>query len=471
MLERFIGRKLPSWVSTLTAVFTVALLIRMIFVFTLQDGFYFADGWKYTEAADHILQFGMYPPSFDRAPGYPVFLSVVYALIGDSFIGVRIVQAIMGAIIAVLIAQIGRRAGGYGCGAVAGLLWGIYPMGVFIAGTLYPTTLLTLLLACATLCLVSKPDDPGYTLKIGAAGLLLGLCALTKPIVLGSIAFVTFWLLVHKRPERWMLVCVFLLTSILALLPWTVRNYQIYGRLVPIESRGLERVVPWAVKKGGRATGSDQVSTSIDNNTVQAIPKQENTGKIIPKASPKVAHTLPKTNSTQLHKTTVTVPPQTETENEAIFDAEIEAMLIGMAKRFPREFVSFFELYPRRVGFLKQEQRERARRKNPELVRYIIFGSDLVMSVSILSVGSLYLFALIGIQAMWRDKAHRRDLGLFFLLVMSFALGYATSWGKIRYRIPVDPYIIILSAWGIMYLSNTIFKKKSQQLEEQHPAG
>jgi hypothetical protein len=36
-------------------------------------------------------------------------------------------------------------------------------------------------------------------------------------------------------------------------------------------------------------------------------------------------------------------------------------------------------------------------------------------------------------------------------MVLSFALGYAVSWGKIRYRIPVDPYIIMLSAWGMTY--------------------
>jgi heme A synthase len=132
-----------------------------------------------------------------------------------------------------------------------------------------------------------------------------------------------------------------------------------------------------------------------------------------------------------------------------------------MAKRFPNEFLSFFELYPRRVGYLKQEERDRAinKKNNKLLVRYTIFGSDPIMLVSIISVGSLYALALIGIYAMWRTVDKRRDLSLFVMLVLSFAVGYATSWGKIRYRIPVDPYIILLSAWGVVYVWGHLSKK------------
>jgi hypothetical protein len=32
---------------------------------------------------------------------------------------------------------------------------------------------------------------------------------------------------------------------------------------------------------------------------------------------------------------------------------------------------------------------------------------------------------------------------------MSFAVGYSFFVGKIRYRIPVEPYLIILSAYGM----------------------
>jgi len=78
-----------------------------------------------------------------------------------------------------------------------------------------------------------------------------------------------------------------------------------------------------------------------------------------------------------------------------------------MAKRYPNELVSFFEFYPTRVGFLNQSQREQARRKNERFVRYIPFGSDFIMAVSIFSVGPLYLFAVVGMASMWRGREKR----------------------------------------------------------------
>ena len=92
------------------------------------------------------------------------------------------------------------------------------------------------------------------------------------------------------------------------------------------------------------------------------------------------------------------------------------------------------------------------------------------MAVSMLSVGSLYLFAVVGVASMWRGREKRRELSLFILLVLSFALSYALSWGKIRYRVPVDPYIILLSAWGVVACWNKVLKKEPTALPHQDAA-
>ena len=92
------------------------------------------------------------------------------------------------------------------------------------------------------------------------------------------------------------------------------------------------------------------------------------------------------------------------------------------------------------------------------------------MAISIFSVGSLYLFAVVGTASMWRGREKRRELSLFVLLVMSFALSYAVSWGKIRYRVPVDPYIILLSAWGVVAVWNSVFKNEPTALRRQDAA-
>ena len=92
------------------------------------------------------------------------------------------------------------------------------------------------------------------------------------------------------------------------------------------------------------------------------------------------------------------------------------------------------------------------------------------MAISIFSVGLLYLFAVVGMASMWRGREKRRELSLFVLLVMSFALSYAVSSDKIRYWVPVDPYIILLSAWGVVAVWNSVFKKKPTALRRQDTA-
>ena len=418
--------------QVLFLIFLVALLIRVVFAFTLKDGFYFGDEFEYTVTARYFVEHGTLPESFDRSPLFPLFLAGLFKLGGENFFYIRIVQAALGAIIALQIALIGRRVGGSGVGIVAGALWAIYPMGVFMSGILYPAILLTGLMTSAVLCLLAKRDSPAYVAWVALAGLLLGAGTLTKPMVFSSIVFVALWLFTQRRSGRLrlLLVSIFLGSALMSLVPWTLHNAVKHGEFVPVEARSLEELVPWAEK----ATAPTSKGKRGQRQLIQAK------GDSTPVAQPSV-------------------------------DSELVGMLTRMAKRYPGEFVSFFELYPTRVGYLNQSERDKVRRRKSErFVRYIPFGSDLVMAISIFSVGSLYLFAVVGTASMWRGREKRRELSLFVLLVMSFALSYAVSWGKIRYRVPVDPYIILLSAWGVVAVWNSVFKKKPTALRRQDAA-
>ena len=418
--------------QALVLIFLVAFLIRVVFVFTLKDGFYFSDEFEYTVIAGYLVEHGTLPESFDRSPLFPVFLAGLFKLGGENLFYIRIVQATLGAIIALEIALIGKRVGGSGVGIVAGALWAIYPMGVFMSGILYPAILLTSLMTSAVLCLLAKRDSPAYVAWVALAGLLLGAGTLTKPMAFSSIVFVALWLFTQRRSGRLrlLLVSIFLGSALMSLLPWTLHNAVKHGEFVAVEARSLDELVPWA-----------------ENATAPTVKGKRGQGQLI----------QAKGDSTPVAQPSA--------------DSKLAGMLTRMAKRYPGEFMSFFELYPTRVGYLVQSERERARKKvSDRIVRYIPFGSDLVMAVSIFSVGPLYLFAVVGMACMWRGREKRRELSLFVLLVMSFALSYAVSWGKIRYRIPVDPYIILLSAWGVVAVWNSVFKKEPTTLRGQDPA-
>ena len=132
------------------SIFIIALLIRGVFILSLQDGFYFPDSVEYSQAAINLLTSGQLGESYHRPPGYPVFLAGVYLFFGKSMLAVRMVESVMGALLAVLIALIGKRLGRE-VGALAGALWSIYPIGVFVAGLVYPTQIAAFLLAVGIL--------------------------------------------------------------------------------------------------------------------------------------------------------------------------------------------------------------------------------------------------------------------------------------------------------------------------------
>jgi 4-amino-4-deoxy-L-arabinose transferase-like glycosyltransferase len=376
-----------NWRLTLLSIFIVALLIRSGFVLTLQNGFYFPDSVEYSQGAVNLLANGELGESYHRPPGYPVFLAGIYLFFGESILAVRMVESLMGALLVVIIALIGRRVAGEVVGAIAGLLWSIYPIGVFITGLIYPTNLVTLLLACSILCLLPSANQEPTPKRFFFSGVTLGLAVLTIPIVLVTIGAISLWLMCSYRVNRLVLVSLLFLGSALTIAPWIIRDFYAYGRLVVVEPRVVEHL--------------PRIRRSEDN--------------------------------VQDSKT------RTILKHPRVF---VDHLL--------NEFVHFWKLYPDRIAMDSPGFREKQHEVDGRVVKNTIFStSNLINAVSILSTGPLFFFAIIGTAAMWFRRDRRRNLLLLWAAILSFAVGYSAFYTKTRYRIPIEPYITILSAYGL----------------------
>ncbi len=375
---------------TLIYIFLLALSARLAFVFTMKEGFYFFDSVRYSTAAVNLLANGGFGEGYTRAPVYPVFLAGIYALFGEKILAVRIAESVLGAALAVLIAVLAGRIAGAKVGVLAGLLWSVYPMAVFIAGLVYPETVATTLLACAVLCMVTTAEQELTPKRVLMGGALFGLAALTKPIVLATIGVTTLWLIYWGRARRLSLAALFVAAAALPLAPWTARNFFVHGGLVIVEPR-LVKNLPW----------------------IGEFPAQGANGG-----------------------------PATKTEAIAQRPGEF-------AVHFAREFAHFWELYPQRVQMSRPAFREQMRERDPRIVRDTGLRTDWTRLVSLLSVGPIFLFALIGAGMMWLRREQRQAFSLLALTILSFAVGYSFFYAKTRYRIPVEPYIVIMSAYGL----------------------
>jgi 4-amino-4-deoxy-L-arabinose transferase-like glycosyltransferase len=321
---------------------------------------------------------------------YPLVLAAIYALFGQHIVAIRLVQAVMGACIAVLIALIAHRIGSKSAGILAGVLWSAYPLAVFIAGLEYPVTVTALLLAVAVLCMMTNVQHALGAGRVVLGGFLFGAAALATPATIAAVLATTCWILYWQSTRRFVLVTLFLLVVTLSLTPWTIRNLYAYGEIAIVDPRLTH---PW-----GRPAQQEGVI------------------------------------------------------NESLLDRRIKTLLQSpgtFVVRFVKEFGHFWELYPTRVLMSYQSYREELHERNARVVKQTIFGTNYTDLISIISTGPMFLFALIGTGALWVQKDRRPGLSLLCMTILSFALGYSLFFGKTRYRLPVEPYIIILSAYGL----------------------
>jgi 4-amino-4-deoxy-L-arabinose transferase-like glycosyltransferase len=396
---------LSGWWRRVFCLFVLAFIIRGVFILTLRDGFYFPDSVDYSRAAVSLIVDGEFGETYRRSPGYPLFLAGIYGLVGEKIVAVRLVEAFLGACLVVVIAIIAQRIAGDQVGALAGLLWSIYPMGVFIVGLVYPTNVATLLLACAMLCLVTTAEEGLAPGRVIVGGILFGLAALTVPVVLATILTITFWIVYWQRRRRLLLISIFLLGAALPLTPWTIRNFYMYDRLVIIEPR-LAKHLP--------SIGEAQ---SVGNAQSMGNAPQEAKGR---RGGEKIKAIL---------------------ENFSLFTA-----------RVVRQFGHFWELQPTRIRMDRPNVRTRMHERDSRVVKEAVFDTSWTSLVSLLSVGPIFLFALIGTSAMSLHKQRRPALSLLCITILSFAISYSFFVSKTRYRIPVEPYIFILSAYGLRHI-------------------
>ena len=376
-----------NWSRALLFVFIIALLARGAFILMLQDGFYFPDSTEYSAAAVNLITKGELGAEYSRPPGYPVFLATIYALFGQSIFATRMVESILGAFLAVVIALIAKRIGGEIVGGLTGMLWAVYPMGVFIAGLVYPENLLTMLLALGMLCFLPPSHQDLSNKRVFLAGLLWGLATLTKPVVLGTVEAVSLWLMFWGRGNRLLLVSMLLIGVAVTVVPWTVRDFYVYQRFVIVEPRAAQHLPVMPAAEG-----------NVKERNIQNILKQPG----------------------------------------------------AFANHFQREFVNFWKVELHRITMDWPSYREAVHKRDSRIVQNTIFTSHgLINTVSIMTTAPLFLFAIIGTAVMLFEHERRRYLALLWMTILSFAVVYSIFHAKTRYRIPIEPYIVILSAYGM----------------------
>jgi 4-amino-4-deoxy-L-arabinose transferase-like glycosyltransferase len=174
---------------------------------------------------------------YSMNPLYPYFVAGVQRFVGDSVMPVLLIQAVLGALAAALIFELGRRSFDRGTAWIAGVVAALYAPYVFYAGALLTPALIETLTLVSLVLLAAWRTSRRAGWLLGA-GLSIGLAALGRGNGFLMVAFAPFFFRVECKSWRaalrpWaILAAPALLLAGLA----TARNVAVEGRMVPISA-------------------------------------------------------------------------------------------------------------------------------------------------------------------------------------------------------------------------------------------
>ena len=252
------ARRRRVWRSlALGAVFLLAFVVRSLYAVSLAPSMYTTAqpgtrmSVRYHLAALDILRGEgvLWPRERDpartgqmaRPPGYSLFLAIVYASSQPSFFTVQFLQNILASLACVAVAVAGAVLIGWTAGLVAGFLAALSPQLALVAGYITADALCGVSLAFALLCLSTAYGQPARgSVWLLLAGLLIGTAVWMRPNVLLLAPVVGCVLVVAARDRRLALraAAVLCLATASLVVPITLRNYIVFGALVPVSING-----------------------------------------------------------------------------------------------------------------------------------------------------------------------------------------------------------------------------------------
>ncbi len=173
--------------------FLTALTVRILFTLIHPQIYLISDMLGYNEAAMSLLEDGEFRVkgviSASRPPMYPFFLTVVYFVFGQSLLAVRLMQAVVGAITAVMVFQTGKLMFDRKTAALAGIFYAFYTASWALGDILLTESLFTLLMIISVYFMI-RIGESGSPWVIFWAGLFAGAAALTRTAYMPYIPFI-----------------------------------------------------------------------------------------------------------------------------------------------------------------------------------------------------------------------------------------------------------------------------------------
>ncbi len=379
------------------------------------------DERDYNLLAKNLVVHGEYcfepgSPTSLRPPLYPALVAGSYALFGlESFQAVRLMQAVLGLLTGLVLCGLGTRVHSKNVGLLLAGLSCFYPSLICQTNLLLTETLFTLLLClvCYALVLFYQRDSLKY---LAAAGVLLGLAALTRSVVWMSppclaVIIVITWKAPWRR--RFLAPIILLATFAVTLAPWSIRNTMLQGTFVAVDTMG------------GR-------NFMMGNYRYTPLYRSWDTISI-------------KGPEAWDHEVASTYPPEMRNSQ-----AKVDQLALRQGLKFVREH-PWLTLQRDIIKFFDFWGLER------EIVAGAAYGywgkmpKALIICLGVLIVGSYVAVMFLGIYGMVMAPLADRRLHWLFLLVIAYICAIHTLvFAHSRYHLPIMPVVFLFASISLV---------------------
>jgi 4-amino-4-deoxy-L-arabinose transferase-like glycosyltransferase len=417
-LTALIGRRSRAHLDgPLIAILLIAAAARAAVIIATPHYHPVNDAADYDRYGVSLADHATYPastlggPTAFYPPGFPVLLALVYRAVGAGSMSTRwaagrIAQALLGVLAVALIYMIGRRLKGRMVGLTAAGLAAVYPPLVLAGSSLMSEPLyIALTLAAVLAALVHRQSPRGLRYAV-LAGVLAAVVAMTRG---NGIFFVLplVFLVWSERPRRsWSSLrapLALLAATLIALAPWAIRNTIVFHKFVPL----------------GTETG--YAFSGTYNNTAR------NDHKYPALWQPTLGPTL------RLHA------------DRRLNEADISNRLITQSIDFVRAHPG----YPFEVAFWSFLRLLNL--QGPGLERAVAGVWGYPRWLAVVSVYAFWLVALLAILAVIMRRAGGAPWA-FWACPLALIAPSLLFLGLTRYRVPADPYVLLLAALGALAL-------------------
>ena len=183
-------------------------------------------------------------PTAWLTPVYPLLVAAAFKLLGAftvrAFFALVFLNILFSTAVCVPLFSIGKRVAGIGLGSAAAWLWALFPNAIMVPFEWIWDTSLSALLCAVLLWATLELSETRRPRDWCAYGLLWGFALMTNPSLGSVLPFLLIWVIYLARRQQGSLLlskpAMALGLAILCCVPWTIRNYAVFHRFVPLRS-------------------------------------------------------------------------------------------------------------------------------------------------------------------------------------------------------------------------------------------